>query len=668
MRAPRALFAIASFLACTAPHLAAYERMIYRGIPLSRAPSIAFTAGPSVVAGLKNADGGTVITAESDPIAALEGAIGAWNSIPGTSINFSFRPSATPVVVNPGDGANVFSFEDDLASRSVSDSAIAITMVRYTSSGVIIDSDILFNPLARFSTIPTLNSYDLQSIAAHELGHTLGADHSFLPAATMFAYSMPETISERHLSSDDIAFAAAAYPQDASKVGGIRGTVAYASGTLIDGALVLVCTRAADVVVGVTTRSDGAFRVGGLPPGEYLVFAYPVAPYLGGNASGDGAFDVPDWQPAFYGFGDEPRPVTVAGGQNNATADITVPAGSAQFAVQSSMVGDSFLFAGVLAADHATEVLVEAKGIPETFRPEDLLIYGSGVTLQPDSIASVPADKPGEPGLLWFTVNVGPQAGWSEVVLALSHEGRISPLGNFRVQPSGPQFTPRGVVSGASFFEGALAPGEIVSLFGTGIGPVEPAQGTFDTAGKLATAAGGVTVEFDGRPAPLFYADSAQINAQVPFEVSGRASTVVRVRYGDTAAEAVLPVAAARPEIFGTRDQVCVYDEHGIANDPDHPARRGSVIVAYGTGQGLVQPALATGAPGGSDPLNRARITATLGGVAAPVEFAGMAPGYVGLLQLNIKVPDNVPAGDSMELRLTSDGISNEMPVYIAVR
>jgi uncharacterized protein (TIGR03437 family) len=281
---------------------------------------------------------------------------------------------------------------------------------------------------------------------------------------------------------------------------------------------------------------------------------------------------------------------------------------------------------------------------------------------------ALPADQATDPGYLWFTVNVGPHADWSEAVLALSSDGRIAPLGSFRVQPSGPQFTPRGMVSGASFYGGALAPGEIVSIFGTGIGPNEAAGGAFDATGKLATAAGGVTVEFDGRPAPLFYAAATQVNAQVPFEVSGHASTLVRVRYKDAASEAVVPVAAARPEIFGTWDQVCVYDEHGAANDPEHPAARGSVIVAYGTGQGLVQPALSTGEPGDSGPLNRAVVTAKIGDVAAPVEFAGLAPGFVGLLQLNIKVPDNAPTGDSVELTLTCNGISNQMPVYIAVQ
>jgi uncharacterized protein (TIGR03437 family) len=666
MTATRALLGLTAVFIAAGPRLAAYERMSYNGLALSRSPTVPFVAGPTVAAGLKNADGAVIITPESDPIAALKAATAAWNSVSGTSINFQFTVSSTAVNVQRTDGINVFSFADDAATRSALESAVAATMVMYTGNGVIADTDILFNPELTFSTIPTLDSYDLQSVATHELGHALGADHSYLTAATMFAFSDTETVWQRHLSSDDMAFAAAAYPKDLSKYGGVAGKVTYASGTPVSGALVLICPPSAGVIVGVTTQTDGTYLARGLPPGEYLVFAYPVAPYLGGDDTGAGAYDVPDWQPTFYGSGGEPRTIPVSGGQN-ASVDLTVPNGSAQFVVNDAMVSNSASFTGVLPADHASEIFVAAKGLPATVLPEDILIYGSGVTLQADSILTLPASVAGEPGYLWFTVDVGPHADWSEAVLALSSSGFVAPMGSFRVQPSGPQFPPHGVVSGASFYGGALAPGEIVSLFGTGIGPNEPAHGAFDATGKLATSVGGVSVEFDGRPAPLFYVGEGQINAQVPFEVSGHASTLVRVQFQDAAAQAILPVAAARPEIFGTRDQVCVYDEHGTANDFEHPAARGSVIVAYGTGQGLVRPALATGAPGSADPLNRAAVTARIGGVAANVEFAGLTPGLVGLLQLNIKVPDSAPTGWTT-LELTCNGVSNKMPVNIVVQ
>jgi len=113
-------------------------------------------------------------------------------------------------------------------------------------------------------------------------------------------------------------------------------------------------------------------------------------------------------------------------------------------------------------------------------------------------------------------VDVAPQTDWPDAVIAVQTAGSIALTAAFVSWRGGPQVAPGSVVNAASFASGAVAPGEIVSVFGTGVGPVNALTGTVDAAGKLATALGDVTLRFDGQAAPLFYAGDSQINAQVP--------------------------------------------------------------------------------------------------------------------------------------------------------
>jgi uncharacterized protein (TIGR03437 family) len=572
------------------------------------------------------------------------------------------------LVVSPTGGpgrdfVNTFSFGDSAATRSVVGSAIAVTVTTHTIEGTIVDSDIVFNPEFQFSTSPTLGCFDIESVATHELGHALGAGHSPLTSATMFPYIAREQTWTRHLSSDDIAFVNSAFPRDPS-FGGISGALTLASGTpLAGGALVLLINPATSFVVAAYTAGT-SYGTGGLPPGDYIAIAVPVAPHLTGDPSG---FETPDWQPTFYGSG---TPQTVAIGPDQiARADITVPDGPAKLRVD---FADSGVWSGGRAGLIPSGLLVEfqlfGRGFVDTIRPEDIVIYGRGISVRPDSVRVTL--WPGSPvsSILYFTADVAPGTEWADAVITVRGEGMVAVYSGLRIMPAGPYLPPDGVVSAASYASGALAPGEIVALYGSGIGPAEPQSGAFDGSGKLPASLAETEVAFDDQPAPLFYVSSGQINAQVPFEVAARPSTRVRVRHKDASTEVVLPVAAARPAIFGGFGQPAVVNQDGSMNDGSHPAARNSIIVAFGTGQGALDPPLATGAPAAADPLSRsAPVTASVGGVQARVEFAGMAPGFVGLLQLNIVIPETAPTG-SVPLKLAVNGISNSNPTYISVR
>jgi len=221
---------------------------------------------------------------------------------------------------------------------------------------------------------------------------------------------------------------------------------------------------------------------------------------------------------------------------------------------------------------------------------------------------------------------------------------------------AGPVLSGDGVVNAASYAHG-VAPGEIVTLFGINLGPSTgvPNAGYDPNTGALPTTLGEVSVSFDSLAAPLFYVRSDQINVQVPYEVAGRSATSIVVSYrGAPSAAVSVPVADASPGIFAYNGRVLVLNAiTGAVVDAAHPISRGGWVTIYGTGSGLVDPSVATGKPAPLTPLSRARgVSVSIGGQFTTVDFAGMAPGLVGLLQINLQIPPDVPTGTDVPLEL----------------
>lgn len=211
-----------------------------------------------------------------------------------------------------------------------------------------------------------------------------------------------------------------------------------------------------------------------------------------------------------------------------------------------------------------------------------------------------------------------------------------------------------------SFFpDGAVAPGEVVSLYGNDIGPANPLAGQGNPGGSLSSMLGDTQVLFDGVPAPLLYAGPSQINAVVPFEVRQTTSVVLR-RGGTDTGPISLPVAEAVPGIFtidGTgTGEAAVLNANGTINSAANPAPRGSVITFYATGLGATDPASLDGSIMPLTlPLPKPRFgtSAILGSKPATIEYAGAAPGFVaGAFQVNIRIAADSETGAAVPLSL----------------
>jgi len=237
-----------------------------------------------------------------------------------------------------------------------------------------------------------------------------------------------------------------------------------------------------------------------------------------------------------------------------------------------------------------------------------------------------------------------------------------------------PTFAAEGVVHAASFNRGPVAPGQIVSIFGSSLGPAGEAGPALDPAtGRLQTARAGVTVLFNDIAGPILYAQERQINVQVPYELAGQASARVVARYLDlSSAPVAIPVTASAPGIFAVapgRGQAALLNEDFSVNSAANPAARGSIVQIFLTGQGATLPAAITGElPRPPLPVPVLQVTVTIGGQNADMRFAGLAPGLAGLLQVNAVVPADITPADNVPLQVTIGSAATQPGVTLAVR
>ena len=242
--------------------------------------------------------------------------------------------------------------------------------------------------------------------------------------------------------------------------------------------------------------------------------------------------------------------------------------------------------------------------------------------------------------------------------------------------PPPPPVTPSlaTVVNAASFQPGLVAPGELVTLFGSALGP-GTLTGLRLAGGRVDTTLADTRVWFDGVAAPLLYVSDRQTSAIVPFSVAGRPRTEVAVEFrGGRSNPLSLAVAAAAPALFTAdssgRGQGAILNQDGLLNGATQAAARGSVVVLYATGAGQMSPSGPDGAITGAE-LARVlgEVQVTIGGQRAEVLYAGAAPGLVaGVVQINAQIPPDIDTGDAVPVRLTVSGVASPAGVTLVVR
>ena len=222
-----------------------------------------------------------------------------------------------------------------------------------------------------------------------------------------------------------------------------------------------------------------------------------------------------------------------------------------------------------------------------------------------------------------------------------------------------PRVSPGGVVHSASFVADPLAPGTIVSIFGSNLSSQLVSGGGLSASNvPLPSELAGTQIILGGHPLPILFSREDQVNAVLPFEVAGRLneSLPLLARRTDTASLAMpepVLVTAARPGVFTQNGSGGGPGSIQNANfqivAPARPVKAGDAIIIYGTGMGSVAPEVASGDTAPGSPLARTAedVTVTIGSRSAKVLFAGLTPGFTSLYQINAVVPAGVPAGDA---------------------
>jgi uncharacterized protein (TIGR03437 family) len=243
--------------------------------------------------------------------------------------------------------------------------------------------------------------------------------------------------------------------------------------------------------------------------------------------------------------------------------------------------------------------------------------------------------------------------------------------------PSGAAPVIRSVVNAASYAGGVVSPGEMVVIFGTGLGPSQLAGMTLNSSGLVSTgysANAVVSVQFNGFAAPLVYTSSTAIAVMAPYEITGSTAQVTVTYQGKTSAPVTVNVAATTPAIFtadasGTGQAVGIDNyEAGTRNSSANPAAPGSTITLYATGGGQTWPEGVDGQLGAAPlPVPILPVRVTIGGVPALVEYAGGVYGEVaGMLQLIVVVPSGV-SGSAVPVVVEIGNAVSQAGVTIAV-
>ena len=231
----------------------------------------------------------------------------------------------------------------------------------------------------------------------------------------------------------------------------------------------------------------------------------------------------------------------------------------------------------------------------------------------------------------------------------------------------------QGIVNSASYAGGGLAPGSLVTIFGSSIGPSQLMTMKL-TAGKVDTFLDNTRILWNGVEAPIIYLSSGQAAVSVPYSAAGKGKIDVQIeRNGVRSAAYPIEIASASPGIFTVlgsgSGQVAMLNQDNSLNSSSKPARPGDIVVFYATGEGQTSPGGVDGVITGSN-LSRPvlPVSVDIDGKTAEVIYAGSAPGIVaGVMQVNVRVPSVFPSSAASVL-VTVGTQASQQGVTMAVR
>ncbi len=344
---------------------------------------------------------------------------------------------------------------------------------------------------------------------------------------------------------------------------------------------------------------------------------------------------------------------------------------------------------GGLAVDTSGTLYISSSNGIEKVTSPGVLVPIAGTSVVPYSggsgAGSVVSTQP-VPSVIGYSGDGGPalsaqfflSTGGAPSGMAVDGSGRVyvADTGNYAVrvlQPVSQSVIVSAVVDAASESATPVSPGQIVVIYGSGLGP-SPAVVNQPVSGVFATNVGGTTVYFNSIPAPILYTSATQVTAIVPYGVTGSTAQLTLVYQGQILPALTLPVAASAPSFFtsnqtGAGQAAALNVVDGTFNSATNPVKIGAYIELFATGEGQTNPAGVDGKVGGSTATHpNASVTATVGGLPAAVQYAGGVFGDVaGLMQVNLLIPAGVQPGGYVPVVLQVGNTSSNLGTWIAV-
>jgi uncharacterized protein (TIGR03437 family) len=233
------------------------------------------------------------------------------------------------------------------------------------------------------------------------------------------------------------------------------------------------------------------------------------------------------------------------------------------------------------------------------------------------------------------------------------------------------------VNGGTSLAGSSISPGGFVSIFGTDLAATGPlGEGALHI--PLPTNLSGVSVTINGEAVPIYFVSAFQVKVQAPWDLDTTKPAAVIVTSNGVSSEAAnVSTASLSPAVFALHGHAIAINLDGTLAAPagsmsgltTHPTKRGGIVQVYATGLGPVRPPVSSGGIPPSGVLVNTVNTPTVlvGNVPASVLFSGLTPQFVGVNQVNVRIPAVAPTGTSVPLQIRIGSSTSPATVTIAV-